>query len=359
MLSQQNNNNITPQQEEDKSSKNSIHYDKLDIINNINETGEYSKDSTTIKRWEDDISYNGEMYVLHYQDEKLPFLGVVDSLFKREGYCINKYENGDEYFGYYSNDKRNKHGFYSYKPKITTNEKIIKNNKTKKNTKITNKEILREYYFGLWKNDKKDGRGVYLWLKGGNEPNEKNFEESNFNAYVGGFEQDQFTKGTILSKEKNNYFVYHGELLNGNKKHGKKCFYYSANLEELLYGTFENNIFVDGYVGKFNDIGELQHFIKYKGKNIIEEVDEKSKNNFELNNEKKIKNQMLMFRNVIMSQDYFGNLFQEFAKVIKFKEENKNDIGILDSEKFLDLMAVIASYNNISIFKDIEKYLEQ
>ena len=60
-----------------------------------------------------------------------------------------------------------------------------------------------------------------------------------------------------------------------------------------------------------------------------------------------------------MSKDYFGILYNVFKNVIIFKNKNMNDINIFNSEKYLDLMEIAASYNQVSIFKDIEKYLNQ
>ena len=45
------------------------------------------------------------------------FLGVVNGMFEREGFGVNTYQNGDNYFGYFSEGERNKHGIYSFKPK--------------------------------------------------------------------------------------------------------------------------------------------------------------------------------------------------------------------------------------------------
>ena len=223
-----------------------IHYNKKEIITELKEKGKYEKDSTEIKKWEDEMNLDTEMYIIKQKEPLIPFLGVVNYSFKREGYCVNNYKNGDQYFGYYSNDQRNKQGFYSYIPK-----------------KINNLLFIREYYFGLWNEDKKDSRGVYIWLKQNKQQLLKknpfiNFNDANFRAFVGEFKKDEFVKGTLMSKEGNNYFVYHGTFINNLQKHGNKCFYFSASLEELMQGTFKNNIFVDGYVAKFDYNGELK-----------------------------------------------------------------------------------------------------
>ena len=332
--------------EEESSKLNKIHYDKKDIISKIKSNGKYESGTTTIIKWEDDMNSDTEMYIVKNKYKNLPFIGVVNYEFKREGYCINSYTNGDEYFGYYSNDTRNKQGFYIYKPKL-----------------IMNKFIIRQYYFGLWENDMKHGRGIYLWLKeniSNNISNKlynpfNNFDTSNFHAFIGELDKNNFKKGTLLKKEGNDYYVFHGFVDSKNlKKNGKECFYYSAKLEQIFFGNFRNDIFTEGYVGKFNDNGEIQNIVKYQNKKIIGK-DELSK----LDNIKSVSKKITTFRNVIMSKDYFGILYNVFKNVIIFKNKNMNDINIFNSEKYLDLMEIAASYNQVSIFKDIEKYLNQ
>jgi hypothetical protein len=272
----------------------------------------------------------------------------VNYEFKREGYCINSYLNGDEYFGYYINDLRNKQGLYIYKPKFEIGNKI-----------------LRQYYFGLWENDYKEGRGIYLWLneirdnKNRNIINNKsynpfnNFEKANFYAYIGLLKKNKFTKGTLLKKENDNYFVFHGSLQN-LKKNGKNCFYYSAKLEQILYGTFKDDKFIDGFVGKYDDNGQIKEIIKYKNKTII------NKDKFLPNdNIEELSQKLITFRNIIMSKDYFGILYKVFKDAIDFKNKNMNNIDIFNSDLYIDLMDVEASYNQVSIFKDIEKHIKE
>ena len=334
-------------EEEQSSSKNKIHFNTKDIEKKLNSNKKYQTNNTTIIRWEDDMNPDTKMYVLKNKFNNLPFIGVVNYDFKREGYCVNKYLNGDEYFGNYSNDLRNRQGIYIYKPKYETG-----------------KIILRQYYFGLWENDLKQGRGIYVWLKedknnSKNSYNNKsynpfnNFDKANFDAYVGNFDKNKFTKGSLLKKEGDNYFVFHGWFLN-SKKNGKNCFYYSAKLEEILYGTFKDDKFIEGFVGKFDDNGDLKNLIKYKNKSIIE------KDKFEpSDDEKEVAKKILTFRNIIMSQDYFGILYNKFKDVIDFKNANMNNVELFNSDLYLDLLDIAALYNQVSIFKDIEKYLKE
>ena len=335
-------------EEEQSSSKNKIHYNKNDIIKKLNQNKKYISGNTTIIRWEDDMNTNTEMYILKNKFNNLPFIGVVNYEFKREGYCINSYLNGDEYFGYYINDLRNKQGLYIYKPKFEIGNKI-----------------LRQYYFGLWENDYKEGRGIYLWLneirdnKNRNIINNKsynpfnNFEKAKFYAYIGLLKKNKFTKGTLLKKENDNYFVFHGSLQN-LKKNGKNCFYYSAKLEQILYGTFKDDKFIEGFVGKYDDNGQIKEIIKYKNKTII------NKDKFLPNdNIEELSQKLITFRNIIMSKDYFGILYKVFKDAIDFKNKNMNSIDIFNSDLYIDLMDVESSYNQVSIFKDIEKHIKE
>jgi hypothetical protein len=332
--------------EEESSKINQIHYNKKDIIEKIKNTGKYESGKTIIIKWEDELNPDTEMYIVKNIYKNLPFMGVVNYEFKREGYCVNSYTNGDEYFGYYSNDLRNKQGIYIYKPKL-----------------FMNKFIMRQYYFGMWENDMKHGRGIYLWLKENinNKINNKlynpfnNFDTANFHAFIGELEKNNFKKGTLLKKEGEEYFVFHGFLDSKNlKKNGKDCFYYSAKLEEIFFGNYKNDIFIEGYVGKFDDNGEIKNIVKYKNRKIIEN-DKLST----LDNINDVKNKITTFRNVIMSKDYFGILFNVFKDVINFKINSMKDINIFNSDNYLDIMEISTSYNQVSIFKEIEKYLNK
>ena len=320
--------------EPQKNSK--ISLDKAAIFKALDKTGEYKNESLkiTIKKWEDD-DVVGNMFIIKIEGET-PFLGVVNGMFEREGFGVNTYSNGDIYFGYFSENQRNKHGIYSYKPKLENNF------------------ILSEYYYGMWKDDYRDGYGIYLWLRE-NKSNEpfNNFETSSFKAYIGNISKDIFTKGTLLIKSENNYYIYHGQFNSEGKKHGDLSFFYSAQKELLLYGTFDNDIFISGYIAKFTDEGNIIKINKYfNGK--IEEKNESNSKEIEI-----VEKIMFNFRNIIMSKDYFGDIYKEFKEVNKFREKNMNDLEILNSDRYIDIMKAAVGYNKISIFRDIEKYVEE
>ena len=61
-----------------------------------------------------------------------------------------------------------------------------------------------------------------------------------------------------------------------------------------------------------------------------------------------------MIRNVLMSKDYFGMVYEEIGKIIKFRDEKMNNIKIIMSEDYRKIIECF-KFNKISLCKDIEK----
>ena len=312
-----------------------IHFDSPVVAEDIKSKGEYKKDNVTVKRWGEETSGEKKFYLLQASDKAIKFTGIVNPYFEREGYGINEHDNGDKYFGYYKNDVRNGHGIYSFKPKKKGNE------------------LLSEFYYGFWKTDLKNGQGIYLWLR--EDASKKpfsDFDNANFQAFVGELERDLFKKGTLLSKEGENYLVYHGPFdIDGNRE-GQNCFFYNAALEELCFGEYLDDHFIKGYVAHFDEEGNVNDFLKYADGQITSKE--------KLNEEEFTKNSKIMldFRNVIMGKDYFGDVYNEFNNVKTFEETKMNSIDVFNSDSYLSLMSAATGYNKVTIYKDIEKNVE-
>ena len=343
---------------EESSQSNQIYLNKTIILHYLEKNGKYETDTNQIIKQVNNYSNkndnNSEMYIIKIFEkknkEKIIFIGIINNNLKREGLCINNYTNGDKYFGYYFDDLRNKSGLYIYNPKLISNK--------------INKYILYQYYFGLWKNDIKHEKGIYIWIrdelinnnfKNNNNNRNKiynpfhNYEKANYQAYVGNIDNNNFTRGTLLKKEENNFFIYFGTFSKELKKQGKNCFYYCSKLEELFYGDYENDIFKEGYVSKFNDKGEIKDIIYFKNK--INKV------NLGDNNIINISNKIVKFRNIIKSQNYFEILFNIFKDIIEFKNDKMNDMEIFNSLSDKQINDIIYSFNKETIFEDIENNL--
>lgn len=314
---------------------NYIHFDTPKIIESINKNGEYKTDKVTVKEWGKENVQDKKSFLVNSQDHSLKFKGIVNSFFEREGYGINEHDNGEKYFGYYKNDARNGHGIYSFVP-------IKKGN-----------DLLSEFYYGFWKNDLKNGQGIYLWLRENSSKKPfTDFESSHFQSFVGEIERDKFKKGTLLSKEGEDYLVYHGSFdIDGNRE-GQKCFFFSSTLEQLCFGEYLDDHFIKGYVSHFDEDGNIKDFLKYEDGQI------NSKEKLDEEEYKKNSKIMLDFRNVIMGKDYFGDIYNEFAKVINFEETKMKSIDIFNSDQYLNIMSVATGYNKVTIYKDIEKNVE-
>lgn len=311
-----------------------IHFDIPLVIDTLEKKGEYVSGQISLKRWEEENAESQKMYLLK-NDEAPTYMGIVNTFFERCGYCINKYQNEDKYFGYYKEDKRDTHGFYAYKP-----------------TKAKNK-LLSEFYFGLWKKDVKDSRGSYLWLS--EDENVKpfsNFEKSDFHAYVGEIKNQLPSKGTLLSKEGDDYLLFHGTFNSNFKREGEKCFNYSASLEELCFGTYKNDKFVKGYVANFDDDGNVKDILFYDNGKITE------KEKIDGNEVKKNEEILKTFRNVVLGKDYFGELYEIFGKTLEFAQQKMVNVDIFNSEQYLNILSTSSSHNKISVFNDIEKLVK-
>ena len=315
-------------------SNDDILFDKKKIYESLEKNGIFKDDKNSFKYWSGDED-NEVMYIAKIKENDVNFLGILNLDFEREGYCLNKYKNGDIYFGYYSKNKRDKHGLYQFKSEILDEEK------------------LTEFYYGLWNNDIRDNHGVFLWLR---EPKNKkmfsNFDESNFQAYVGLVKNDNFLKGTYLSKEGDEYHVYHGTFNEDREKEGEKCFLYSATLEQCFFGKFKNDEFVEGYVALYDNEGNVKDIVKYKdGKKISEEEIDKEE-------VKKLAEIFFNFRNIIMNKDYFGEIYNGFKKIVEFRDKKMDKLNVLNSNEYLDILTNCINYNKMSIFNDIENFVD-
>lgn len=170
--------------------------DKIQVTDDINENGKYDEDGILFQRWENEELPDYFLGQITKNNET--FLGTFNGDFERTGYGFCTYENGDQYFGYFEKDQRNKHGIY-----LWPSEK-------------KNGLIYSEMYYGFWNNNKRDKNGMYIWI---DEPlGNEQFEPANFDTYVGLIENDTFKRGTYLSKNGDDYYLYHGNFDNELKK---------------------------------------------------------------------------------------------------------------------------------------------
>ena len=308
--------------------------DKEKILAAIAKDGQYKTDEVRIRKW--DGGEGTETCLIEAAKANIKFVGVLNKLFERDGYGVHEFANGDKYFGFFKNDQRNFNGIY-YWP-----------------SEVKNGRLLSEMYYGFWKNNKKEKNGIYIWL---DEPNDgdKNFDNTNLEAYVGRFEEGTYLKGTYLQKIEDDYHLYYGKFTKEGLKNDEGGFFYSSNLDRLFHGKVVNDVFVEGYITFFDsDEGKLESIVYAnfdKDFNVTNIILEKDLQEDEKQEEGKLCSR---FRDVILGIDYFGELYQKIKEITDFTENDmKNSEIFNDQEKFPSVIRLAVAYSKNNIDKDI------
>ena len=193
-------------------------------------------------------------------------------------------------------------------------------------------------YYGFWKENVRDHHGIYLWMK--NYTDSISFEEISFDAYVGTIADDRFKKGTYLSKVNDEYFLYYGGFDVNGMKNDNDAMYYSGKFDRLMKGKISNIVYVE-----------------FEGKEKIKKMTMKENINEE--ERKKNEEKMITFRNIILGEDYFGEIFKRYREIKNFIKENMHTIDVLDDkEKFPDITKLCVGYNEKNIYSDIENKMK-
>ena len=311
-----------------------IELNVFEIEESIKKDGKYEKDGIMLRKWEGEE--NSNHYITQINRENVTFVGVLNDNFQREGYGFNDFANGDKFFGYYRGDKRNTHGIYFWEPDRV--DGILK----------------KEVYYGFWKNNKKDNHGCYLWVE--EEQGNKDFEKTNFDTFIGIIDEDKYKRGTYLSKKEDNYYLYYGEFGENGKKTDNNAMFYSST-DRLIKGKIEDDEFKEGHIAIFDsETGDLTDlmFCTFGQKASVNSL--KMEKDLDQELVKKIKEEMITFRNVILEEDYFGNVYSKYNEVKDFIKAHMNTLETLDDpEKYPEIISLCSGYNKLNIYADIEK----
>jgi len=310
------------------------------VISSLSEDKkEYKKDNITITLLKGGKKI--KRYIFQNSDNVLPFSGVVNGSLKRNGYCINKYENGDIYFGHYKKDLKDKNGLYSYNPIVD------------------GKFRLSEYYFGSYENDLKNGKGIYLWIKERESKKEfANYKRASFSVFIGDFKDDSLIKGVLfqrkIKKVGEDLLFYYGGLNSEGLKHGENSFFYCYELGILYFGKYKNDKFINGFIGKLDEndnIIDMAHYYKKKSH---------PKETISSEEFKKYSEIMSDFLKVIKGRNYFKEMYDIFNEVNEFRDLYKTQIDIYnkDKEKMNEVENTLNKYNLITICEDIENNIK-
>jgi hypothetical protein len=183
-------------------------------------------------------------------------MGVVDTKLRRDKIGLNKYENGDIYFGNYEKEAKSSHGIYLWAPKTVDGY------------------VESEIYHGYWQNNKKHMKGIYIWKR--EKPNNQDHTECDFEAYIGELEYDNYKKGVLVSKQGDRYYIYYGGFDQDGNKNDNKAFYYFHNENKVCIGKVANNKFLSGHIIYFNNDTDrtIKHmcYVVANSQGVVEQV---------------------------------------------------------------------------------------
>ena len=330
-------------------STNFIELDKGKIDRGISESGEYTADGIYIKKWTPNKEQNqenysdkkeGDKYIATLEKNCCQYSGSLNDKFQRDGYGLELYNNGDKYFGQFDSNCRNEKGIYYFAP--------TKNDENPEN-------IQTECFLGQWKNNLKDKNGMYIWM---DEPqNNFEFQNANFDAYVGEFEDEKYLRGTYLSKLNNEYYLYHGYFDKDGKKTDDNAYFYTSKSNKVFHGKILKDVLEYGILATFEDDGDKIKEVVYCTFNEDGSVkDVYEENQLSPEDVEGEKRKIINFRNIVNNGDYFNKIYNKFVKT-KMKIDKLGDmVNVLEREGSIqEINKILNKYSKKNIYYDIEE----
>ncbi len=321
-----------------KETDDKIILDKEKISKIISTTAKYETPGIQISKW----IIDKDSYIVNINKNNIKFQGIFNENFERNGYAISSYSNNENYFGYYKRDIRNKEGIYTWP------------------IEIENERRKTEYYWGMWRDNIKEDHGIYLWLDEDNskKPFEK-FDDSIFDVYLGEIDNDSFTKGVYLSKTNDNYYIYYGGYDIFGKRDGANCYYYNSNEDKVFYGSMKKGLFENGFMGVFDSEGKISDLfrVEFDSKQKIRRY--LQRDDIDTSVRERVEWRILVFRSLILEDDYFNIIFKAFKNIVEFKDK-KFSLKVLNSDEgYNKIKDICFGYNNIDLFRKLEKNLRK
>ena len=318
---------------------NSIELDKNKIDEAIASSGKYEEDGIFIKKWEggESESDTQNRYITEISKNNSKYIGTLDQKFKRDGYGLQIFENGDKYFGQFTQDQRDEDGIYFWFP--VSNE--------------TNTQS--ELFLGNWKENKKNNNGMYLWI---DEPlNNTEYENADIDVYIGELENEKYIRGTYLCKKNNNLSLYHGNFDKDGKKTDDNAFFYTSQTNRIYFGKINKDILLSGYLGSVDDGDEVKDFVfcNFNDDGSVKEILEASKLNQDEAEDTK-KKIIGLYKGVLSDGGFFKKIYGKYLKVKNKVDNLFCDVAIFDKKDYFpDLQKLLNKYKRKNIYTYIEE----
>jgi len=236
---------------------------------------------------------------------------------------------------------KNEHGVYFFSP--STNHGYI----------------LSEIYFGFWRDNQKDKRGIYIWLKEKQSAVES-FDTTDFDAFVGDMEGDSHKRGCYLSKIGDSLYVYYGSFDKDGLKNDEKAYFFDNVKNRIFMGKIIRDKFINGYMLSYNDDDTLKNIIYVEFDDNDTPIKILPTEEIEVQKKDNVIASVKAFRDYMISDDHFSIVYLKMKNIKKFVQDDMKDNNILnmiDSEDFSKLMNIGCSYNDVKLYKNLEKIM--
>ena len=212
------------------------------------------------------------------------YIGTLSDELKREGfgYYLYDIDDGDEYAGNWSDNKKDGGGIYIYKK---------------------NENDREELYLGKWFKGCKHGRGIYFYKMHKGE----NLTDGDYDVILGDFENDYYKEGYIISKKGEDETIYKGKMKRDGNKEDEHAMYFE-NGNKAFYGQFLNNEMEKGRILIFdeNDTSVI------KSRYYFEKIENEFK--FDIDKNKKYDDKLCEIKRNIENENLQNNLINDAYK---------------------------------------------
>ena len=288
---------------------NEIKFDVLKIDNiikreNIYEEGDnkfqFYLDYNMENRKEKEEIIDFPKYITKIKINGMEYIGILSKNFKKEIFGYNIFDNNDEYFGEWNEDKKDGFGIYYF------------NDDEKENSPI------KQLYLGEFKNNVKSGEGIYFRIKKFDEEKKDDISiPIDFNLAIGNFYNDSFTKGIIISVNNGKIKVYKEKIKEGKKNDDNAEVYEDDN--KIFVGIIKENIMIEGRIIIMKEGEKEVGYYFSKKENNLEGNINFDYNKGERNDEKFIKKLKHLNNNLNIE-----SFLEIYEKVIKIRESCKD-----------------------------------
>lgn len=260
------------------------------IIKKFNKEHKNNKDKELDEGEEDEevevVNVFDPDYDIILKANKFTYCGMIDENLMRNHLGINFYYSNEDmnenkikrvYYGAWSENKKEGKGFL-LEANLTHESSLNSNN--------TGSNIYDNLYFGEWKDNKRNGKGILITSINSKYLDISDFSKATYKAYIGEFEEDNFKKGLLITKDvketnnndsnsatKDEFLIYYGSFSSlQSKLSTENGLLYINETNSMFLGKIEDNKAIKGDIVQLNPDNYLLPFKKHFAYDINDKV---------------------------------------------------------------------------------------